>query len=405
MSRRDQTPERLAREIASEVDDVLLTLWDIGLDYLTGPATQVRSADVIRAREALGLAGGRELSRVDYWLSTQRWDRGELVRRLETLNVRLSPSARTLPKGAIAKLRRDLTAPIPVVASPTPPPTTKPLVEFEWRQIGHIRDIKFLTESEIVDIHFALADDFADSPDPVSPAGVRDEHLLASAATRPSTALGPISKYQTVELASAALMHSLVHNHAFYNGNKRSALVSMLSMLDRNGVIVTCDQDEIFRWTIRVAQHRTRLPGVKGDASDIEVASMATWLTEHSRLLERGEKVLTWKFLRRRLAAFGVSIEATGSRGGRLNLYRVTHVRQRGVFGRELTKTRTLSVQMVYAGDGRDVSKSDLKHLRRELHLDDDHGIDSAMFYGIDSTPPDQFIAEYRKTLVRLAKL
>lgn len=383
---------------------MLLTLWDQGLDYLHGPGSVVKTGDVARARDALGLAAGREMARVDYWLTVQGWERDQLSDRLSKLGVRLSPNARTLPKGAVSRLRRDLTAPIPVV--PLQPVNPEPeLADFEWRQIGHVRDIKVLSESEIVDIHFALANDFAESPDPVSPAGVRDPHLLASAATRPRTALAGTRKYQTVELASAALMHSLVHNHAFFNGNKRTGLVSMLSMLDRNGVVVTCDQDELFKWTIRVAQHRTRLAGVRGDAHDIEVAGMAEWLRDHSRLLEKGEKVLTWKFLRRRLAAFDVAIEPTGSRGGRLNLSRDVVVRQTGVFGLERTKRQRVTVQMAYGGDGKDVSKSDIKHLRRELQLDDDHGIDSAMFYGIDSTPPDEFISEYRKTLVRLAKL
>lgn len=283
-----------------------------------------------------------------------------------------------------------------------PAVTTTPFI---WRQIGHVRDVKVIDEREIEEIHWAVAEDFAAGSDPVSPAGVRDAKLLASAASRATTSLGNERKYVTVELATAALTHSLVHNHAFFNGNKRTALVSMLSMLDRNGLVVTSTQDELFKWMIRVAQHRISDPRISGDRSDIEVSAMATWLQNNSRLLDRGEKVLTWKFLRRRLGAFGCTVTSTGSGGGRLQINRVHEYMDRGRLGLTRRQNKPLQVQMAYAGEGREVSKTDMKHLRRELWLDDEHGIDSAMFYGTDSTPPDQFIAEYRKTLARLAKL
>jgi len=86
-------------------------------------------------------------------------------------------------------------------------------------------------------------------------------------------------------------------------------------------------------------------------------------------------------------------------------IQRQVDFQRRGALGISRSGKKLLRFQMAYAGDGRDVAKSDMKELRRELWLDDEHGIDSAMFYGIDSTPPDQFIADYRKTLVRLAKL
>ena len=43
---------------------------------------------------------------------------------------------------------------------------------------------------------------------------------------RPQTGLGTIDKYPTIEQKAAALLHSLIKNHAFHNGNKRTALVA-----------------------------------------------------------------------------------------------------------------------------------------------------------------------------------
>lgn len=404
--RNPTTVEALAREAGIEVDDALIQLWDARIEYPSGPKSQIRPRDLARARDACKLPNGRELTRVDYWLERDGLSRETLTERLLALGIRLGPNARTLPKGAVARLRRSI-GEAPRATRPTQhrEPEAEPATPFVWRNIGHVRDVRVLTQDEIESVHYALAEDFAGSADPVSPAGVRDGTLLASAVTRPVTSLGGERKYQTVELASAALMHSLVHNHAFFNGNKRTALVSMLTMLDRNGVVVTSNQDEIFKWTVRVAQHRIADNSLLGDRSDIEVAAMAEWICSNSRLLDKGEKVLSWHFLRRRLNAMGCSVEPTGNRGGSLRLSRTAQVRERNFLGVSRTVERTLSIQVSFDGDGRDVSKKDIRAIRRELHLDDEHGIDSAIFYGTDSTPPDQFIAEYRKTLVRLARM
>jgi death-on-curing family protein len=404
MTRNALTVELLAREAGIEVDDALIKLWDAGVEYPSGPKSPIRAQDVARARDSCDLANGRELTRVDYWLQRDGVSREAFAERLAALGIRLGPNARALPKGAVAKLRRSTPAARPVVRNlpVAKQPTSTPFV---WRNVGHVRETKFLEVEEIESIHFALADDFAGTSDPVSPAGVREPDLLASAATRPRTSLGGEAKYKTVELASAALMHSLVHNHAFYNGNKRTALVAMLTMLDRNGVVITSTQDELFKWTIRVAQHRVGKKGMVGDKSDIEVTAMAEWICSNSRLLDRGEKVLAWHYLKRRLLALGCEVVPTGTRGGAQRISRIVQVRDRNFLGVPRMIDKRLSIQVAYDGDGRDVSKSDIRSIRRDLHLDDEHGVDSAIFYGTDSTPPDLFIAEYRKTLVRLAKM
>lgn len=404
MVRTPLTVATLSREASLDIDDVLIKLWDAGIDYPSGPKSQIRAQDVARARDSCDLANGRELTRVDYWLNRDNLSRDELAARLELLGIHLGPNARALPKGAVAKLRRT-TPHLKAVARVPQTTSTHPTVPFEWKSVGHVREIKMLTVEEIEAIHYALAEDFAGSSDPVSPAGVRERPLLESATSRPLTSLGGESKYRTVELASAALMHSLVHNHAFYNGNKRTALVAMLTMLDRNGVVITSTQDEIFKWTVRVAQHKVGSPRFRGDRSDIEVFAMAEWICAHSRLLDKGEKVLAWHYLRRRLAAMGCDVEPTGTRGGGLWISRTKTIRDKNFLGVSRQVEVRLSIQVAYDGDGRDVSKNDIRSIRRELHLDDEHGIDSAIFYGTDSTPPDQFIGEYRKTLVRLARM
>ena len=46
-----------------------------------------------------------------------------------------------------------------------------------------------------------------------------------------------------------------------------------------------------------------------------------------------------------------------------------------------------------------------VKKIRKDLRLDHEHGYDEQDFYGKKPTRVDDFIAKYRKTLLRLAKL
>ena len=84
-------------------------------------------------------------------------------------------------------------------------------------------------------VHFFLADYFKDKEDPISPAGVKDEGLLESACLRPATCLiGGKEAYPSVFDKAAALFHSIISNHCFFNGNKRTALLTAMDFLAQN---------------------------------------------------------------------------------------------------------------------------------------------------------------------------
>jgi death-on-curing protein len=53
-----------------------------------------------------------------------------------------------------------------------------------------------------------------------------DFGLLESAVLRPQTAIGELDAYPSVHEKAAALMHSLIRNHPFVDGNKRTAVVA-----------------------------------------------------------------------------------------------------------------------------------------------------------------------------------
>jgi hypothetical protein len=64
-----------------------------------------------------------------------------------------------------------------------------------------------------------------------------------------------------------------------------------------------------------------------------------------------------------------------------------------------------LRTQVAYTDDGRDADVSVIKKIRTDLELDDEHGIDSKVFYYQDPPDPKYFITKYRKILKRLARM
>lgn len=408
MSRRPTTVSTLARRSNLENDDVLLALWDAGVDYPSGPNSEIRARDLSRAEAALDLAAPREKLKVDYWVRLSGLSRAELTERLEGQGISIGANARRVPKGSLRKLEKAVATPgrpattlLQPKAVEATPMTTTPFV---WREIGHRKSLRYLTADQITRIHFAIAEDFADTADPIAPAGVRYPALLESAAIRPLVALGEIKKYPTVEMAGAALMHSLVHNHPFFNGNKRTALVSLLSLLDMNAYTLSCNQNDLFRWTVRVAQHKVSPNNVSGDRTDIEVHAMAEWLRQRSRPIDKGERVITWPALKRRLVALGCEVQLNSNRGGRMQILRRLETTERRLIGTR-TSIQEKKYSIAYGGDGRQIGKGTLKELRQILELDEEHGYDSNAFYGTEFDQVDEFIRIYRKTLARLAKL
>src|SRR5918992_998681 len=96
-------------------------------------------------------------------------------------------------------------------------------------------------------------------------AAVRDVGLVQSAAARPQATAFGIEAYTTLEEKAAALLHSIICNHPFVDGNKRTAWAAMETMLVANGHVSGLTDDEAFDLVIRVAT----------SCSEIEVKEIA----------------------------------------------------------------------------------------------------------------------------------
>lgn len=82
---------------------------------------------------------------------------------------------------------------------------------------------------------------------------IPDIGLLGSAVARPQTTLLGEDAYPDLWTKTAALLHSIVTNHALVDGNKRLGWLASAVFLELNGVTVTnALNDDVFRFVIDV---------------------------------------------------------------------------------------------------------------------------------------------------------
>lgn len=175
--------------------------------------------------------------------------------------------------------------------------------------------MKSLTAGDILQLHYELVEMFSDDPDSISPPGPRMGGMLESAAMRPLTSLGGTEKYPGLHAKAAALFHSLVSNHPFHNGNKRTAVMSLIALLSRNRMALTATDDELFDFVVAVASNRLAPEHGASSSADAIVDNIANWLRDHTRARGDGATDMqTTEFLDR-LTKAGCRIRETGDGG------------------------------------------------------------------------------------------
>lgn len=85
------------------------------------------------------------------------------------------------------------------------------------------------------------------------PPAVRDMGLLDSALHRPQASMFGCEAYLTLPRKAAALMDSVVRNHALVDGNKRLALALTAVFLRMNGYRLDADHDALYDLMLAVA--------------------------------------------------------------------------------------------------------------------------------------------------------
>ena len=120
---------------------------------------------------------------------------------------------------------------------------------------------KWLTFDQVIAIHSRQLRRFGGA------AGLRDDGLLRSAIERPNNKW----HYEQAELPelAAAYAFGLAKNHAFVDGNKRIAFMSMMIFLRKNGVRFAPDQAHATKMIMSLA------------AGEVSEESLARWIRDN----------------------------------------------------------------------------------------------------------------------------
>ncbi len=246
-------------------------------------------------------------------------------------------------------------------------------------------DIKTLEVTDVLKIHEILVSEFAQSGDPIVPAGPRPGGLLESAVTRQFTSLGNVNKYPDPISNAAALVYGLCCNHPFHNGNKRTALVSLLVHLDRNKYTLTgTDHRELYNFILDLADHRLIKTLVKGKNTDPkaepeqEMQAIQVWLKKHIKRIQKGEKQITYRQLKQILGNFNYGLE--NPKGNSIDLIKYEEKRIH-LFSKERIRKPKRIGSIGYPGDTHVVALNTLKLVRKMCNLTEDDGYDYDTFY------------------------
>lgn len=267
-------------------------------------------------------------------------------------------------------------------------------------------DLQTLSTDDLIQIHRCLVRDFAEDGEPIVPDGVKSIALLESAIGRQFVGYDGRLKYPEPIRNAATLTYGICCNHAFHNGNKRTALVAMLVHLDRNKMsLFEVNQAQLYSMILEVANHAIGLRKeelAKGKAArrnpDDEVIAIANWIKRNSDKITKGEKPITFRRLRTILQSFDYSMEDPHNNS--IDIVRYEN-RKEGFLRRE-RRVRVHITTIPYPGDGKTVPLDIIKFVRRTCKLQEEHGVDSSSFYD-DVVVIDTFINRYRTILRRLA--
>ena len=122
-----------------------------------------------------------------------------------------------------------------------------------------------ISEGEVLEIHKILIERFGGSE------GVRDQELLDSALNRPYQTFDGNELYPKLIDKAAAILESIVKNHPFVDGNKRTEYVLARLLLMSEHLDIQADQEQKYQLVISIS---------KGELSFDQIKE---WLERNSR--------------------------------------------------------------------------------------------------------------------------
>lgn len=256
-----------------------------------------------------------------------------------------------------------------------------------------------LSEYEVLKAHYIISDYFISEGEAVF-FGVKNFNLLSSAVARQNVEFGGIHKWEDCYHKMATLLFGITKNHAFEDGNKRTALLSLLLYIDKEELQLIYKQQVLEDLVIRIAANELsiydRYNKYYAGKEDAEINFIADQIKKYTRKTNKRIYTITYEEFNRRLKKFDVWLD--NPKGNCINVYRKKEVRKLLII-KKMKEERIL--QIGFPGWKRQVNPKAIRSVLSEASLTAENGVDSDVFFR-DAEPAYELIKEYRSPLIRL---
>ncbi len=114
--------------------------------------------------------------------------------------------------------------------------------------------MKIITIADVEYLAFRLAREHLSFNEPVPDFSTRFPNVLESCVLTPFQRFSGKALYPTLVGKASILFYLMIKNHPFQNGNKRIAITTLLTFLYGNNKWLRADTQELYNFTVWVAQ-------------------------------------------------------------------------------------------------------------------------------------------------------
>ena len=111
-----------------------------------------------------------------------------------------------------------------------------------------------ITIADVEYLAFQLAKEHLSFDEPIPDVSTRFPNVLESCVVTPFQSFSGKALYPTLVAKASILFYLMIKNHPFQNGNKRIAITTVLTFLFSNGKWLQADAQELYNFTVWVAQ-------------------------------------------------------------------------------------------------------------------------------------------------------
>lgn len=256
-----------------------------------------------------------------------------------------------------------------------------------------------LSELDVLKAHYILSDFFLEKGEAVR-FGVLKYDMLASAVNRQYVEFSGERKWSDPFHLMATLVYGLTKDHAFHDGNKRTALLSLLLCLNLNKRELTVSKSLLEQLMVRIASNGlNEYKDFKKftDTEDPEVNFIAQKIRNWTRARNTRLYTITFAELNTNLSKFHIYLADPS--GNTINVYK--DVEKKYFFSSKVSVKRKRICQIGFPGWKKQIGDFALKKLLSAVELDAQHGCDSDVFFN-GAVPTYELLEEYRRPLERL---